>query len=111
MSINKLCSWLLMSAFLATAAISRGGESLSSSDLKTIRISTSRFAVKLFVGEDGRLYEGGFGRADANLFKRKANPDREIEFHPPSGDGFICEPAIQATHGDGNNSTDLIYVD
>src|SRR5262249_8462034 len=32
------------------------------------------------------------------------------EFHPPAGNGFIDEPAIQAFHADGNTSTDLIYV-
>ncbi|HTL16445.1 MAG TPA: alpha-galactosidase, partial [Patescibacteria group bacterium] len=35
---------------------------------------------------------------------------RELEFYPASGDGFILEPALQATHSDGNTSTDLIFV-
>src|ERR1039458_4370089 len=35
---------------------------------------------------------------------------RETEFHPQFGNGFISEPALQATHADGNTSTDLIYV-
>ena len=37
-------------------------------------------------------------------------PDRLTEFHPQAGDGFICEPALQVTHADGNTSTDLAYV-
>ena len=107
-----LRSGLLAAWVLAT----RLGPSSWAADFQTtaaggarIGIATAHSALSLCVGADGRLYEMNYGAAPA---KRDAAPAlaRETEFHPPFGDGFICEPAVQATHADGNTSTDLIYT-
>ena len=74
-----------------------------------IKISTAHSALGLFVHTDGRLYEIGYGSAE-KTFSPTNRPFRELEFHPQYGDGFISEPAVQATHADGNTSTDLGYV-
>lgn len=77
---------------------------------KTISVATAHFGVNLQVGSDGRLYQIGEGQPLTAPIPTRGKLDRETEFHPPFGDGFISEPAVQATHVDGNNSTDLIYV-
>jgi alpha-galactosidase len=73
-----------------------------------ITIATARSALMLRVGVDKRLYEMAYGAAGRAM--AATNIARETEFHPPYGNGFISEPAVQATHTDGNVSTDLIYV-
>src|SRR5688500_10839540 len=74
-----------------------------------ISISTANSALKLFVGDDGRLYESGYGAANATYeLPKKLN--RQEEFYPQYGDGFISDPALQITHADGNTSTSLAYV-
>src|SRR5439155_6331448 len=70
-----------------------------------LRIVTAHTQVALFVGSDERLYQLAYGAID------KKTPDpkkltRAEEFHPPAGNGYIAEPAIQAFHADGNTSTD-----
>jgi alpha-galactosidase len=74
-----------------------------------ITSSTAHSAIKLFVADDGRVYQLGYGATDANYdLPKKLN--RLDEFYPPGGDGFIAEPALQAAHADGNTSTTLVYV-
>jgi alpha-galactosidase len=79
-------------------------------DSPPIRITTANSALTLALAKDGRLYELGYGGADRDVSAPLRGLPREMEFQPPYGDGFICEPAVQATHADGNTSTDLIYV-
>jgi len=75
-----------------------------------INVETANSALKLFVApEDSRLYELGYGAAKENYdFPKKLN--RQEEFYPQYGDGFISQPALQITHADGNTSTSLAYV-
>jgi alpha-galactosidase len=93
------CS-ILFAVSQATAATSPG---------QRIIVATAHSSLVLAVGDDGRLYELGYGKNGANAKNPKSLP-RETEFHPQYGDGFILEPAVQATHADGNTSTSLIYV-
>ena len=74
-----------------------------------IRIATAHSTLSLCVGDDGRVYQLAYGSSDAPLVRTNRR-SRCMEFHPQYGDGFIFEPALQATHSDGNTSTDLIYV-
>ena len=90
---------------------SKAGETLNPADKRpVISISTAHSALTLWVAADGRLYQLGYGTADASVSIPQKQPPREMEFYPPSGNGFILEPAVQATHSDGNTSTDLIFV-
>jgi alpha-galactosidase len=73
-------------------------------------IATAHSALTLWVLDDGRIYQNSYGRPPAKHGAPKKTPDRETEFEPAYGNGFILEPAIQATHADGNTSTDLKYV-
>lgn len=75
-----------------------------------IRIATARSELTLAVANDGRVYQLGYGRVNQQLTAPAKTPNRLEEFYPQAGDGFICEPALQATHADGNTSTDLRYV-
>src|SRR5436190_9607503 len=84
-------------------------QAASSPDSRLILITTAHSALSLFVGEDGRLYELGYGVTRLEVQLPTKTPPRENEFYPPSGDGFILEPALQATHADGNTSTDLVW--
>lgn len=77
---------------------------------RLFRITTAHSALTLLAGEDGRLYQLGYGPADRKTPLPRRGPVREDEFHPPFGNGFISEPALQVTHADGNTSTDLLLV-
>src|SRR4051812_41228919 len=83
---------------------------LSAATPTAITISTAHSQLALTTNGEGRLYELGYGRTRATLPATPRNPAREDEFHPPAGNGFILEPALQAVHADGNTSTDLLYV-
>ncbi len=39
------------------------------------------------------------------------NLQRDDEFYPQAGDGYIWEPALQVVHADGNTSTALVFDD
>ena len=65
--------------------------------------------MKLKVGDDGRLYQLGYGPLDQPGADGET-PPREDEYYPPAGNGFILEPALQVVHADGNTSTDLSYA-
>jgi alpha-galactosidase len=75
-----------------------------------LRVTTDHSALTLSVGHDGRVYQLGYGSGSKSIPAAKHAPEREEEFYPQYGDGFVLEPALQATHADGNTSTDLIYV-
>lgn len=73
-------------------------------------IKAGDLKLSLMVGSDNRLYQLHFGDTDKKVNIPEKMPSRELEFLPPYGNGVITEPAIQATHTDGNTSTELHYV-
>ncbi len=75
-----------------------------------ISVATAHSALTLCVEGDGRVYQLGYGQTSAKTAPPRKIPARETEFFPSYGNGFILEPALQATHADGNTSTDLIHV-
>ena len=91
-------------------AVTRAAESPAPSPApRQISITTANSALTLLAASDGRLYQLGYGRPQ-NVAPPQRTPGREREFYPAAGSGFILEPALQATHADGNTSTDLEYV-
>lgn len=98
--------------FLSSLATGPGAEAgfTPGSTNAVITIATAHSALNLWVASDQRLYQLGYGAADAPVVIPEKTPVRELEFYPPAGNGFILEPALQATHADGNTSTDLIFV-
>jgi alpha-galactosidase len=96
--------FLLFTLFLAVSTLA------AEAGVTLISVPTPHSSLTLCVEGDGRLYQLGYGKTPANLAPPKKNPAREAEFLPAYGNGFVLEPAIQATHADGNTSTDLIYV-
>jgi alpha-galactosidase len=91
------------------ADVPRQGSEGRTNSLRTFAVTTAHSALRLYVGADGRVYELGYGGTEAKEQAGK-QPDRETEFYPQFGDGYILEPALMATHADGNTSTSLIYV-
>src|SRR5206468_2178664 len=83
--------------------------SAGAAEARLIKVETAHSALVLGIADDGRLYELGYGRPRERQAPRRA-PAREDEFHPPGGNGYILEPALQAVHADGNTSTELAYV-
>lgn len=77
---------------------------------KTIEMTADNLKLTLMVGDDNRLYQLGFGDADKKIELPDKPLAREMEFLPAYGNGVITEPAVHATHTDGNTSTDLHYV-
>lgn len=75
-----------------------------------IEMVADNLKLTLMVGEDKRVYQLGFGDADASISLPEKTLTREQEFLPAYGNGVITESAIQATHTDGNTSTDLKYL-
>lgn len=73
-------------------------------------IVSGNLKLSLMVGSDNRLYQLFFGDAETVVDVPSKLPAREQEFYPPYGNGVITEPALQATHTDGNTSTELHYV-
>ena len=71
---------------------------------ETFSLKTEKFAVTFQVGDDDRLYQRPVGVVDPN-----AKPQRNNEFYPQAGDGYVWEPALQVVHTDGNTSTALVY--
>lgn len=109
---------LIAVAVLAAGTVGSGAQESVSGDSAPegfthgsgpITVATAHSAMRLWVGADGRLYELGYGGADTQARPGK-KLERETEFYPQYGDGFIQEPALMATHADGNTSTSLIYV-
>ncbi|RYG37758.1 alpha-galactosidase [bacterium] len=81
------------------------GRPLPMKDLTSVRIETARAALALWVDSDGRLLQGAFGAKCA-----ADEGDAPVAF-PAAGDGWYYEPALRATHVDGNTSTDLRVVE
>jgi len=77
---------------------------------QVICVETTHASLSLFVGKDGRLYQLGFGQRGQHAPAIPEKVERSQEFYPQWGNGFTNEPALQATHADGNTSTDLRYV-
>ena len=75
-----------------------------------IEMVADNLKLTLMVGEDKRVYQLSFGDADASISLPEKTLTREQEFLPAYGNGVITESAIQATHTDGNTSTDLKYL-
>ena len=94
----------MMAAAVLLPAVAFGAEK------QKLEIVSDNLKLTLMVGEDGRLYQLGFGDASADIAIPDKELPREMEFVPAYGNGVITEPAIQATHTDGNTSTDLRYV-
>ncbi len=103
-----LC-WLVFGALgpIGPAMETRAAEPAAKPQL--ITIATAHSALDLMVADDGRVYELGYGRPRSRVLPRRA-PAREDEFHPPGGNGFILEPALEAIHADGNTSTELAFA-
>jgi alpha-galactosidase len=80
------------------------------SNAQQIIVATAHSSLVLTVGDDGRLYQSHYGKTGVHPAKSGKTPPRETEFQPQYGDGFILEPAVQATHADGNTSTALVYI-
>lgn len=97
----------LFGLFLILLAFSTSAQGIAN---KIIEIPSGDIKLTLMVGEDGRLYQLGFGSSDSAVKIPEKLPAREMEFLPCYGNGVITEAALQATHADGNTSTDLNYV-
>ena len=104
------CSLLAFGLFALAPVVPGADANGQNADSRLITISTAHSSLILSNGADGRIYELHYGSINPQI----SLTGREAEFYPQYGDGFdetfIPEPAIEATHADGNNSTDLIYV-
>ena len=110
LKLLRLCAWSMPTIFLVAWAILRAADfQTTTADGASINIATAHSALMLRVGADKRVYQLHYGAVAAEM-AGAGSLARETEFHPQFGNGFISEPALQATHADGNTSTDLIYV-
>ncbi|HUD46738.1 MAG TPA: alpha-galactosidase [Candidatus Baltobacteraceae bacterium] len=75
-----------------------------STSAETISVGTKDFTLNFQVGDDRRLYQQPVGTEQSDW-----KPQRDDEFYPQSGDGYVWEPALQVVHSDGNTSTALVY--
>ena len=69
-----------------------------------IPIRAGRFELRLDVDASGHLNQTHFGGAGG------PDDERPAPFYPAGGSGYVWEPAVLATHADGNTSTDLTVV-
>ena len=83
---------------------------LHAAEPKLITISTEKSALRLLAAKDGRIYQLGYGSPKTSAPSLSRTPAREDELHPPAGNGYLLEPALQVVHADGNTSTELAYV-
>lgn len=102
---------LVMAAiFLVSGLISQAADfQTTTAGGSSITMTTAHSALALRVGTDGRVYEIHYGAPIKDIVATNELA-REAEFYPQYGDGYILEPALEATHADGNTSTDLIYT-
>src|SRR4051812_19053793 len=98
-----------MPRFIVSILLLLGVLAARAAESRVIAITTARSALTLAVASDGRLYQLDYGRARERPAPTRP-PAREDEAHPPAGNGYILEPALQATHADGNTSTELAFV-
>src|SRR5580698_11659260 len=68
-----------------------------------ISVGTKDFTLNFQVGDDHRLYQQPIGMDESNW-----KLQRDDEYYPQAGDGYVWEPALQVTHADGNTSTALL---
>jgi alpha-galactosidase len=94
--------WLTLALLTSKAAFLVVANAASSSP--DMNVQTKSLTLNFHVGEDGRLYQRPLGGGTA-----KSILQRDDECYPQAGDGYIWEPALAATHADGNTSTALIY--
>ena len=98
----------LISLFLCCTCLLRAADNPNVKKLFTV--TSGELKLSFMVGSDDRLYQLGFGDAATEVTPPAKMPSRESEFFPPYGNGVLTEPALQATHADGNTSTELHYV-
>jgi alpha-galactosidase len=112
MAFNRpVKGWLAWGLVLALAMpwLSCSGKELAADDPRLIRIGTAHAMMAFSAQPDGRLCQLGLGgKTDTPLTLPKDVADRDC--YPAWGNGWIHEPAIMATHADGNTSTELRYV-
>src|SRR5262249_24351034 len=99
--MNSPLSSLLVFLAIAAPPLSATAQTNARGTGTVVDITTARSALKLFVGGDGRVYQAGYGGVNEK-FAVTNRPARELEFHPQYGTGYVYEPALQATHADGN---------
>lgn len=104
----KLQFCLCLAAFVVTGG--SGSAAPAAATEQVIAINTKRSALVLLAAKNGTLYQVSFGRAPATPAAPPRAPDRYDEVFPCYGSGYMLEPALQATHSDGNTSTELMYV-
>lgn len=75
----------------------------------TFRIKTDNSELVFLVGKDNYLYQLDYSKGKEKYTLPARGIVREKEFYPPSGNGYISEPALMAVHADGNTSTELFY--
>ena len=64
---------------------------------ESFTVRTKNLVLNFEVGSDGRLYQRPVGADNSNV-----RPQRVEESYPQAGDGYVWEPALQATPADGN---------
>ena len=90
--------------FLALASVLSFSSARAAERQEPFTITTRTYTLRFEVGEDGRLYQRSLGSADARQKRQRTD-----EAYPQAGDGYVFEPALQATHVDGNTSTTLHF--
>lgn len=104
----KMKNLFLISLFLCCTCLTRAADNPDVKKLFTV--TSGELKLTFMVGSDDRLYQLGFGDAATEVTAPAKMPSRESEFFPPYGNGVLTEPALQATHVDGNTSTELHYT-
>ena len=100
----------ILNKSLLTISLIAGSLGMASAAPKLIEMTADNLKLTLMVGDDNRVYQLGFGDAEKAVAIPAKAPAREMEFLPAFGNGVITEPALQATHTDGNTSTVLRYL-
>lgn len=75
-----------------------------------IRIETAHSALAFTIAGDGRLYQSWFGERLTDTAEYASGMGSRHEAYIGAGMSDLAEPAIEATHADGNPSLDLRYV-
>jgi alpha-galactosidase len=101
---------LLVLPLVLLQAANAATDTMSPSQDRSVRVQTRHAALDLFTDVDGRLYQLDFGKRGNKFPLIPDKLDRQQEFYPQWGNGFFNEPALQATHSDGNTSTDLMVI-
>lgn len=74
---------------------------------KAVAVTTAHTALNLWISPEGRVFQTGYGKTSPA--PESFNPQPTLEFYPPAGDGYLFEPAVRASHADGNTSLDLFF--